>query len=308
MSQPRPPTTDPGIELTFGIEIECYVALHLDAEAQHTTAREYLHDAFCAAGLPTTESADPTNHDYRTWLVTVDASLDRWHNGQDIAAYLPHLKEAAMTGDYNAYGVELVSRPMPVPSVASFICPAEQPQMLEVKKYMSILKGEPIMGAPHGTFVNDGCGFHVHFGRPDGSPLPLGVLRQFAYLCLLWEGTINSIHPRWRTPYPGTLACQYCDSNRKGFQLDDHSCFETRQCLLSLAEIRRRIFDPSKILRDLAWMMGTDAPLCAEGHVLWTGENCVVCSREVARAPPCQRCHSTGIPSDTCPEDQPCRC
>ena len=278
--KPNPPITDIGMPLTFGIEVECYVALDWQTMLRTNTVRRYLREKLGAANLPTTESANPkaAHHSYKKWMVTSDSSLTERFSTSDLVYRFPHMGAAACANRFAVEGVELVSRPMLVPSVFSSKTPFEQPQLLEISNYTGVLRGNDTPRTSHGAFVSESCGMHTHFGQPDGSPLPLNLLRHLGYLLVLHEQTINQLHPYHRTPHPETVASEYCQSNRTTFLIDYHTCYKYRQCLIPLAEIRKRIFDPEWSLDGLAWLMGGRVLLDAKGHERWPGEDCELCS------------------------------
>ncbi|RMZ78029.1 hypothetical protein DV737_g4105, partial [Chaetothyriales sp. CBS 132003] len=224
--------TDPGIPLTFGIEVECYVVLDLNVMFAVPDVHSLYSDFYSA----------------------------------DFIHQMPHLEQPATVADFEVRGIELVSRPMPVPSVAPGIIPAKQPQMQEIGNYLKILSGMQEPRPSHAAFADDTCGLHIHLGRPGGELLPLDVLRHLAYLTFLYEPMISTLHPYYRRPYPSLPGRSYCDSNLTAFQTDYHTCHRFRNCLIPFDQVRRRIFDPAQGLDSLAWLMGAPVPLDDKGH------------------------------------------
>jgi hypothetical protein len=99
---------------------------------------------------------------------------------------------------WNTRGVELVSRVLPAPDPAQTRVLRSDPSLVEVRNYLTALKGNS--SKPYGAYANAVCGLHVHVGLdPKHSNVgifPLDVLQHLGYILAQFETSISALHPR----------------------------------------------------------------------------------------------------------------
>ena len=258
------------LPLTFGVEIECLVALPREAENKYPDITEYIQkDILKPRGLPS--NADPTPHqtDYSDWLITSEGSINTiaWGNEPWLSLnhIFPNMIDEKDTDNWSTHPIELVSPPLPAPSVST--PPLNHTSIHQIQSYLSAIHPtSPNTLTQHSAFTTSECGLHIHIGLPTSHPLPLPLLQNLAYLLIRHEHTLSSLHPPHRTPTPGNQASQYCRSNLTAFLLDGHTCRTRKSHLISSSAIRTRIFSRDMTIAKVAWMMGSPLPLDEKGE------------------------------------------
>ncbi|ETN38604.1 uncharacterized protein HMPREF1541_06641 [Cyphellophora europaea CBS 101466] len=245
------PTPTP-IDLLNGIEVEAHIVALLpnDGTLKSTNLLYYLEARFKEAGLELSADVTMNKTDYNTWKVVNDGSLQT--SDENVKA---EEKKFGFLDDgrLSVGSVEVVSKPLPVLSVQ--VALQEQDSFLEIKKYIGTLVPRNPVQAGYGSWVEDDCGLHIHFGLKDGV-IPLSVLQHLALITFTYEPIVNELHHWSRTPYPCTKASIYARSNRISFQNDEHSCHGH----VDIQEIKCRVF-ATRTHRALASLMGSRFPL-----------------------------------------------
>ena len=195
------------------------------------------------------------------------------------------------TEDWDSHGVELVSPPL-APSVEAFA---------ELRRYLSVLnhfpprpnvpvpgQRSPIQDKPatsstglYRAMASKGCGLHVHVGLPpsttdaSGDDLPptfeLGHMQHLAYILVMYEPYISSLHPfRRRDPQSPTCEIQIRsnrqemiqepvydpDENWNPEEIDwDEPQVENDEPELDFAFVRQQIFGPDVTMEVLVKRM-----------------------------------------------------
>ena len=85
----------------------------------------------------------------------------------------------------DSYGIELVS---PVLDQGT-------PALNDIRKFCSLLKGQPCHD--HGATINTTCGLHIHL-KPRKTDFELPTLKHLAYILVMYEAQIETLHPRYR--------------------------------------------------------------------------------------------------------------
>lgn len=270
------------LSLTFGVEIEFILALerlsstskHEESDIEPNVLRQAIaHDVsqdldewerlpkiFERAGL-TLRGPSQDTIDYNEWKIVQDSSVNI--QGLDLTDALPdRIKSINDASSWDAHPMELVSRVLPAPDSSL------HPSLVELKEFLSTLRGPPSPDTPYGAYVTPSCGLHVHIGTSSGT-LPFAVLRHLAYLTAIYEPVISIFHNNSRRYN------NYCLSNLGAFCRSLHRC-SLRRSLKSPREIRESIFAPELTPVDLGVLMseepaGTD--LAWRSSTLTAGEN-----------------------------------
>ena len=266
----KEPMSQDSLPLTFGVEIECLVALPREAENKYPDITEYIQqDILKPRGL--SSNADPTPHqtDYSDWLVTSEGSINTiaWNNEPWLSLnhIFPRMIDEKAADDWSTHPIELVSPPLPAPSVST--TPLTHASIHQIHSYLSAIHPtSPNALTRHSAFTTSECGLHIHIGLPTSLPFPVPLLQNLAYLLIRHEHTLSSLHAPHRQPTPGNQAGQYCRSNHTAFLLDGHTCHTRKSHLISSHAIRRRIFSKDMTVAKLAWMMGSPLPLDENGE------------------------------------------
>lgn len=159
-------------------------------------------------------SGDVRVHDHLTKNFT---AFDKWHLANDTTLQgvsKDMLKEQLEDrlkddrkdiADWDNHPIELVTR----------VLPYGEESFEEIDGYLKSLKGNS--HSRHKAFVTDHCGLHVHVGRPPGLNFALETLQHLAYMTVVLEPSIGTLHPKYRhdnilNPQPDLL------SNREIFE------------------------------------------------------------------------------------------
>ncbi|KAI9709234.1 MAG: hypothetical protein M1820_003354 [Bogoriella megaspora] len=194
-------------------------------------------------------SGDTKQSTHHTWSLSQDYSLTGIPH-KELPPYIKKIKPSTTDNflSWDSSGVELISPPYPSTTLASTF-EADLVSLLNSIQY-----------SPSAALTNTPlCGFHVHVGLSNGAPFPLGVIQHLAYLTLVYEDAISTLHHPYRrswgyvaeqNPYQQHLEADL-KSNRdeiltfgcesETFKREDGT---TMRCNYKpLSWIRRQIFD-----------------------------------------------------------------
>ncbi|KAL9581640.1 MAG: hypothetical protein Q9203_005815, partial [Teloschistes exilis] len=144
--------------------------------------------------------------DHDSWHLTTDTSLVS-ATPEELAGVIGVRK--AESGEWDSGPVELVSRVLPIDDPSSYE---------EIGTFFAALN--PAHYPPHKRLFqafgseNKWCGLHVHIGLPPSSPssssdqqqqqqkktFPLTLLQHLAYITIIYEPILSSLHPQRRRP------------------------------------------------------------------------------------------------------------
>ena len=130
----------------------------------------------------------------------------------------------------DSYGIELVS---PVLDVG-------QPAIDEINELCNMLKGQPCHD--HGATINTTCGLHIHL-KPRNADFDLPTLKHLAYVLVMYEVHIETLHPRYRRTNDGTSRPNFdhlSNIDRLIFEMDwdRRSLREIRQLIANIGDFR----------------------------------------------------------------------
>ncbi|KAL8725274.1 MAG: hypothetical protein Q9181_006474, partial [Wetmoreana brouardii] len=141
---------------------------------------------------------------FEKWHLTTDSSLVG-ATAKELASALGDRNDEEGLGEWDSSPVELVSRVLPLDE--------EEASFTEIAHFLSALKPSSSLTATatnedkFKTFTTPWCGLHVHIGLPpSNSPnncnfsFPLPLLQHLAYITIIYEPVLSSLHPRTRRP------------------------------------------------------------------------------------------------------------
>ena len=188
----------------------------------------------------------------------ISAKIDGW---EEVSKHLPDRVYENTLAQWDAAGVELVSRILQAPNYTDSQVLHSDPALVEIRKYVEALLGTS--QTPWGAYTNASCGLHVHVGLdPNLSQaglLPLAVLQHLSYMLLQFETSISALHPRGRRALADTMYTTGCmlGSNSMGLRQSRHVCDKVPLPLLK--SIRDRIFSEDMTIDKLASLMSETA-------------------------------------------------
>lgn len=165
-----------------------------------------------------------------------------------------------------------MSRVLQAPSdLSCFDTFIQEPDVQEISRYLNVIQGHP--NDPHGAFINDTCGFHVHVARlarngSDDVMLSLPILQHLAYLLVQYEEIISSLHPpeRRAVVLGDSPASKFVASNLMGLRRSAHLC--QQHARIDLETTQRKIFATDMTPERLAKLMDTSIfPTCGPEDV-----------------------------------------
>jgi hypothetical protein len=158
---------------------------------------------------------------------------------------------------WNTRGIELVSRVLPAPDPAQTRVLHCDPALVEVRNYLTALKGNS--SKPYGEYTNPVCGLQLHVGldpkQSNAGILPLDLLQHLSYILAQFETSISALHPRNRRSLVDTAMSTgtMLASNLMGLRRARHICDKILVVLLD--EIQDRIFAKGMTIEKLAKLM-----------------------------------------------------
>ncbi|KAL9591908.1 MAG: hypothetical protein Q9179_007255, partial [Wetmoreana sp. 5 TL-2023] len=145
--------------------------------------------------------------DFKKWHLTTDTSLVG-ATREELASALGDQHVEGDVGEWDSSPVELVSRVLPLDDEE------KEASFTEIAHFLDALKPSCSRTAT-ATATNEDkfkvlttpwCGLHVHIGLPpsnspsNNSFFPLPLLQHLAYITLIYEPVLSSLHPRTRRP------------------------------------------------------------------------------------------------------------
>jgi hypothetical protein len=197
------------------------------------------------------------NHtDVQRWGIVpeITANTQGW---DELIKLLPDRVRRATLEQWNANGVEMVSRVLRAPDHTRTRVLYSDPALEEIRKYLTAVHGA--YNTPWGAFVNKTCGLHVHIGLDpklsDAGVLPLEVLQHLSYMLVQFENSISALHPRGRRALADTRfgTGSMLGSNLLGVRQARHICDKVSPPLLE--KIQDRIFSEEMTIEELAILM-----------------------------------------------------
>lgn len=197
------------------------------------------------------------NHtDVQRWGIVpeITANAQGW---DELIKLLPDRVRRATLEQWNASGVEMVSRVLRAPDHTRTRVLHSDPALVEIKNYLTAVHGNH--NTPWGAFVNKTCGLHVHVGLDpklsDAGILPLDVLQHLSYMLVQFETSISALHPRGRRALADTRfgTGSMLGSNLLGVRQARHICDKVPPLLLE--KIQDRIFGEDMTIEELAILM-----------------------------------------------------
>jgi hypothetical protein len=186
------------------------------------------------------------------------ATIAGW---DELPKHLPDRIHEDRVGEWDANGVELVSRILPAPDHTQSRVLDSDPTLDEIREYVEAFLGTP--QTPWGAYANATCGLHVHVGLdPNLSQaglLPLNVLQHLSYMLVQFETSISLLHPRGRRALADTMLTtgSMLGSNLMGLRQAEHVCKKVP--LPPLESIQDRIFGADMTIAKLALLMSESA-------------------------------------------------
>lgn len=200
--------------------------------------------------------ASETHTDVRRWGVVPDITVNAagW---DELLKYLPDRVRRSTLKQWDAQGVEMVSRVLKAPNQTQKRVLQFDPALKEIGRYLTALRGSH--NTPWGVYVNSSCGLHVHVGLEpnlsDAGILPLDVLQHLNYMLVQFETSISGLHPRGRRALADTMlgTGRMLGSNLMGLRQARHVCDKAPLPLLD--QIQDRIFGEDMTVEGLAKLM-----------------------------------------------------
>lgn len=174
------------LSTTFGIEIEFVVVGETGQYDDQLSLHQHVIDILREAGFSVNSLSAATN--YENWTIGADGSiiateeippLPQWYSPQCI-------------------GLEL--------RTPAFFWSQSDAAFEQLGRVLAIIQQN------FKTFTNQSCGLHVHVGNRELG-FPLGTLRKFAHLTLVFEKQLASLHPYHRV---NNIHCRAPSSNFHG--------------------------------------------------------------------------------------------
>lgn len=179
-------TFNPNLDLsqTFGIELEL-LCLRPDTLFSGTPMCDIVLTALREAGVPV------SNHTCMDIGGLTPAPFSEWRVEEEVLELTPE-EQALLPAGYSADPIEMVSRKF---SHALDNWQGEIAAVLTVLQNLETQCGVKFM-------TNRSCGFHVHVGQLDGTPLPLRTAKNLYLLTTAFESSLDALHAAHRIAIP----------------------------------------------------------------------------------------------------------
>ena len=194
----------------------------------------------------------------------ISAKVAGW---DELLKHLPDRVYEDTLGQWDAAGVELVSRILQAPDHTDSQVLQSDLALDEIRKYVDAILGTS--QTPWGAYTNASCGLHVHVGLdPNLSQaglLPLDVLQHLSYMLVHFETSISALHPRGRRALADTVhtAGSMLGSNLMGLRQSRHVCDKVP--LPSMENTQDRIFAENMTIGRLAQIMSDSSRVMSWG-------------------------------------------
>jgi hypothetical protein len=194
--------------------------------------------------------------DVQRWGIVPEctANAEGW---TELISKLPDRVRTATLEQWDAKGVELVSRVLVTPDHNQTRYMHSDPALEEIGSYLKAVHGTH--NTPWGAFVNKTCGLHMHVGldprQSNAGMLPFDLLQHLSYMLLQFEISISALHPRGRRALADTRFAtgSMLGSNTLGIRQARHVCDKIPMPLLE--QIQDRIFSEDMSIEELAILM-----------------------------------------------------